>query len=160
WSELAELATHHGVQRMALELVPPNLVYNAPTLLRLRDAVGPVIGANIDPGNLFWQQIDPTATVEALGPAAYHVHLKDLSFNQGALPLTGVLDTRLFRAPKRSWRFCVVGQGHRESFWQRFFDALRRVGYDDVLSIENEDAERPGSDGVRQALAFVSTLEF
>jgi len=28
------------------------VVYNAPTLLRLREAVGPVVGANYDPSDL------------------------------------------------------------------------------------------------------------
>ena len=37
--------------RIALELLPLQLVYNVPTLRQLRDAVGPVIGANIDPSH-------------------------------------------------------------------------------------------------------------
>jgi sugar phosphate isomerase/epimerase len=157
WCELAGFAAHNGVQRIALELMPPMLVYNVPTLLRLREAAGPVIGANVDPSHFFWQQIDPLAVVSALGPAVYHVHLKDLVFNERELGLSGVLDPRSLRDPEqRSWIFRTVGAGHPASFWRSFVTALRDIGYDDVLSIENEDPLLPGKDGVREAVGFIS----
>ena len=74
WRELASIAADHGV-RVALELHPLQLVFNVPTLLELRDAVGPTVGANLDPSHLFWQQMDPLAVIRALGPAIHHVHL-------------------------------------------------------------------------------------
>ena len=46
----------------------------------MRDAVGPVIGANVDPSHMFWQQMDPIAVIRALGPAVHHVHLKDTEY--------------------------------------------------------------------------------
>jgi sugar phosphate isomerase/epimerase len=49
WSSLAEAATSAGVEQIALELHPLHLVYNVPTLQQLREAVGPVIGANVEP---------------------------------------------------------------------------------------------------------------
>ena len=77
WQDLATEATVAGIEQIALELHPLHLAYNVPTLQRLRDAVGPVIGANIDPSHLFWQQMDPLAVIRTLGPAVHHVHLKD-----------------------------------------------------------------------------------
>ena len=68
WQELATFARAHGVERLAFELHPLHLVYNVPTLRRMRDAVGPIIGANVDPSHLFWQQMDPLAVIRALGP--------------------------------------------------------------------------------------------
>ena len=63
------IARAHGVNRIAFELHPLHLVYNVPTLLRLRDAVGPAIGANLDPSHMFWQQMDPVRVIRALGSA-------------------------------------------------------------------------------------------
>jgi hypothetical protein len=106
WKELAEHADRHGVERIALELHPLHLVYNVPTLLRLRDTVGPVIGANVDPSHMFWHQMDPVACIEALGDAAYHAHLKDSEVVASQVAPAGVLDNRPFADPKqRAWVF-------------------------------------------------------
>jgi sugar phosphate isomerase/epimerase len=159
WKELAEHADRHGVERIALELHPLHLVYNVPTLLRLRDTVGPVIGANVDPSHMFWQQMDPVACIEALGDAVYHVHLKDSEIVASQAALAGVLDNRPFADPKqRAWVFRTVGRAHDATFWTAFVDALERIGYDGVLSIENEDVEQPQEEGVREAASFVRRL--
>ncbi len=96
WVDLGAYAKDHGVERLAFELHPLHLVYNVPTLRRMREAVGPVIGANLDPSHLFWQQMDPIAVIEALGPAIYHVHLKDTELLPAQVALAGVLDQRPF----------------------------------------------------------------
>jgi sugar phosphate isomerase/epimerase len=134
WGGVADFALAHGVDRIALELHPLQLVYNVPTLLRLRDAVGPVIGANIDPSHLFWQQMDAVRVVSALDPRPWD------------------------DPAHRSWIFRTIGQGHPASFWCAFVDALHAIGYDDVLSIENEDPLLPGVAGVREAVTFVTSL--
>jgi sugar phosphate isomerase/epimerase len=140
WTELAAFARNHGVQRIGLELHPLHLVYNVPTLLRLREAVGVEIGATIDPSHLFWQSMDPIAVVFALGEITYHVQLKDTDLAPEQLALAGVLDNRPFSDPtSRAWRHRTVGRGHDQRFWAEFLGALARVGYDDFVSIENED---------------------
>jgi sugar phosphate isomerase/epimerase len=157
WRRLADEAATNGITRIALELHPLQLVYNVPTLLRLRSEIGPVVGANVDPSHMFWQQIDPVRAVEALGDAVYHVHLKDLEFDEGELALAGVLDSRPFDDPaRRAWIFRTVGRGHGAAFWSSLVDALSKAGYDDVLSIENEDPIQAAEEGVREAAAFVS----
>jgi sugar phosphate isomerase/epimerase len=159
WRELAQHAERHGVERIALELHPLHLAYNVPTLLRLREAVGPVIGANVDPSHFFWQQIDPVAAVEALAGRVYHVHLKDSQVIPDQVALAGVLDNRPFVDPsRRAWVFRTVGRAHDASFWDAFFGALSRVGYDGSLSIENEDIEQPQEAGVREAAAFARAV--
>jgi sugar phosphate isomerase/epimerase len=55
WRDLGAYALAHGVERLAFELHPLHLVYNVPTLDRMRGAVGPVIGANVGPSHLFWR---------------------------------------------------------------------------------------------------------
>ena len=93
WRDLGSFALEHGVQKICFELHPLNLAYNVPTLLRLREAVGPVIGANFDPSHLMWQGMDIPACLKALGPAVFHVHMKDTRIDPQALALAGVLDT-------------------------------------------------------------------
>lgn len=159
WVDMAAFATDHGVRRIAFELHPLHLAYNVPTLLRMRDAVGPIIGANVDPSHMFWQQMDPVRVVEALGPAVHHVHLKDTQLVDDQVALAGVLDQRSFDDPaQRAWIFRTIGRGHDRAFWAAFVAALRAVGYDDVLSIENEDVTQTPVEGVEEAAAFMSSL--
>ena len=162
WRELLEFAKDIGVTSVAFELHPLHLVYNVPTLEYFREGLGDLgemIGANVDPSHMFWQRMDPVAVVQRLGEHVAHVHLKDVSIDDREVALAGVLDNREFGpdAP-RAWTFTTVGDGHGQDFWGRFVEALVDVGYDDVLSIENEDASRPSSDGVRAAAEFISPL--
>jgi sugar phosphate isomerase/epimerase len=159
WRELADYARERGIDSIAFELHPLHLVYNVPTLLRMREAVGPIIGANVDPSHMFWQQMDPIAVIAALGPAVQHVHLKDTQLVSEQVALAGVLDGRPFEDPaQRSWIFRTIGRGHGIDFWARFVVALRAAGYDDVLSIENEDMTQPPLEGVTEAARFMAPL--
>ncbi|MFJ3771947.1 sugar phosphate isomerase/epimerase family protein [Streptomyces sp. NPDC090075] len=159
WQKFAPFAADHGIEKIALELHPLHMVYNVPTLLRLREAVGPVIGANVDPSHMFWQRMDPAAIVRALGPAVHHVHLKDVEYRADQLALAGVLDNRPYSTPEeRAWTFRTVGHGHGAEFWAPFIDALAEVGYDDVVSIENEDPVQDAVEGVTDAARFIEPL--
>lgn len=159
WRELAAYARDRGIESIAFELHPLHLVYNVPTLLRMRDALGPIIGANVDPSHMFWQQMDPIAVIDALGGAVQHVHLKDTQLVTEQVALAGVLDERPFEDPaQRAWIFRTVGRGHDVDFWARFIRALRACGYDDVLSIENEDVTQAPVEGVTEAARFMAPL--
>ena len=159
WQDLGAYALANGVQRIAFELHPLHLVYNVPTLQRMREAVGPVIGANVDPSHMFWQQMNPVAVIAALGPAVHHVHLKDTQLVPDQVAIAGVLDQRPFADPtQRAWVFRTVGRAHDRAFWTAFIGALRTARYDDVLSIENEDRSQPPEEGVREAAAFITPL--
>ena len=159
WQEMAAHAEAAGVRHIAFELHPLHLVFNVPTLQRMRDAVGPVIGANMDPSHLFWQQMDPLAAIRALGPAVQHVHLKDTGLQPERVALAGVLDTTPFEdAGQRAWVFRTVGRAHDRAWWSSFIGALREVGYDGPLSIENEDPYQPAVEGVEEAAAFIRPL--
>jgi sugar phosphate isomerase/epimerase len=159
WERLGAEAEQNGVSKIAFELHPLHLVYNVPTLLRMRDAVGPVIGANVDPSHMFWQQMDPLAVVRVLGPAVHHVHLKDTEVVPDQVALAGVLDSRPFENPaERAWIFRTVGRSHDRAWWASFIGALRDAGYDDVLSIENEDILQPPVEGVEEAAALILPL--
>ena len=159
WQGLTEFARAHGVNRIAFELHPLHLVYNVPTLVRLRDAIGPEIGVNLDPSHLFWQQMDVVRVVRTLGDSIFHVHLKDTELSDEQVALSGVLDPRSWDDPEnRSWVFRTVGDGNPATFWTAFLRALEDIGYNDELSIENEDPFFPGASGVRRAVEFMTSL--
>ena len=156
WRDLSEYGMSHGVARICFELHPVNLVYNVPTLLTMRGAVGDAIGANFDPSHLMWQGMDIPACIRAIGPAVFHVHIKDVMMHPHNQALVGVLDNRpdvMFR--DRPWNFCTPGFGHDARWWREFFVALDDIGYDDVVSIENEDRYLPGIAGVERTVPFL-----
>jgi sugar phosphate isomerase/epimerase len=159
WEGMAHVAESHGVMRIAFELHPLHVVYNVPTLLAFRAQVGDVIGANLDPSHLFWQSMDPLTAIRALGPAVLHVHLKDTEIRPDQVALAGVLDDRPFDDPAaRAWTFRTVGRVHGPAFWTAFVIALAEAGYDDSLSIEQEDPFAGQEDGVREAAAFIAGI--
>ena len=53
WKELVRMAEDCGIRQIALENHGMQLVYNPETLFRLREAVGPMVGMNLDPSHLF-----------------------------------------------------------------------------------------------------------
>jgi len=159
WRKMAGFAAAHGVEKIALEMHPGFCVYNPETLLRLRAAVGPVIGANFDPSHLFWQGIDPVVAIRALGDAIHFFHAKDTKLDTLNCAVNGVLDTKPSAdLVHRSWQFRTVGYGHSLSVWNDIVSALRLAGYDDVLSIEHEDALMSPTEGLLKAIAFMKQI--
>jgi sugar phosphate isomerase/epimerase len=159
WRNLADEGRRRGGTRFCFELHPINLVYNVPTLLTLREAVGDTIGVNFDPSHLMWQGMDIPACVRALGPAIFHVHIKDVMMHPQQQALVGVLDSRPdVSFHDRPWNFCTPGFGHDARWWREFFVALADVGYDDVASIENEDPYLPGIAGVERTVGLLRSV--
>jgi sugar phosphate isomerase/epimerase len=139
WRGLVAHAERHGVARLCVEMCAQQVVYNVPTLHRLRDAAGPVVGANYDPSHLMWMGADPLVAIEALGDTVYHAHVKDLRL-EPAVALTTRLETRPeAEAERRAWNYVTPGHGNGEDFWRSFCSSLLAAGYDDVLSIEQKD---------------------
>jgi sugar phosphate isomerase/epimerase len=159
WRELGTEAEAAGIEAIAFELHPLHLVYNVPTFERMRDAVGPIIGVNLDPSHLFWQAMDPLAVVRALGSSVKHVHVKDAEIVPDQTAIAGVLDQRSFDDPsKRAWVFRTAGAVHDRTWWSAFVGALREVGYDDALAIENEDPYLPPEAAVEEAARFMRPI--
>ena len=159
WKKTAAFAKEHGVSHIAFEMHPGFCVYNPETLLKIREAVGDVIGANFDPSHLIWQGIDPVAAIRALKGAIYHVHAKDTKIDKYNTAINGVLDTKHYgKELERSWVFRTVGYGNGESYWRDLVSNLRLCGYDKVLSIEHEDSVMSIDEGLRKAVAFLKDI--
>ncbi len=159
WKEMVEFAKAHKVTKIALEMHPGFCVYNPETLLRLRAAVGDVIGANFDPSHLIWQGVNPVAAIRALAGAIYHVHAKDTKIDDINTSVNGVLDTKHYGDElHRSWIFRTVGYGHGEDYWRDMVSALRLCGYDKVLSIEHEDSLMTIDEGLKKAVEVLDKV--
>ena len=138
---------------------PGFCVYNPETLLRLREAVGDVIGANFDPSHLIWQGIEPVAAIRALKGAIYHFHAKDTKVDKYNTAKFGVLDTKHYGDEiHRSWVFRTVGYGNGLQYWRDMISNLRLVGYDKVMSIEHEDSVMTIDEGLQKAVTFLSGI--
>ena len=156
WKKTAAFAKEHGVTKIAFEMHPGFCVYNPETLLRLREAVGDVIGANFDPSHLIWQGIEPVAAIRALKGAIYHFHAKDTKIDKYNTAKFGVLDTKSYSDEiNRAWIFRSVGYGNGLDYWREIISNLRLVGYDKVMSIEHEDSLMNADEGLAHAAAFL-----
>jgi sugar phosphate isomerase/epimerase len=161
WSELVPFANRHGVNQLALEMHGHQNVYSPATLLRLRDAVGPTVGANFDPSHLFWMQADVLDAVAALKGAIHHAHAKDTRIEKALIGRNTALETASFADPdNRSWNFVTMGYGHDETFWSAFMVALRRADFDGVLSIEHEDMLLDPIEALEKTVALIRRTGF
>ena len=159
WKDMAEYAKSHGIEKIAFEMHPGFVVYNPETLLKLRAAVGDIIGANFDPSHLFWQGINPVSAIKALKGAIYHFHAKDTKIDERNTAVNGVLDTKNYgEIIDRSWVFRTVGYGHGKEVWNDIISMLKTVGYDGVISIEHEDGLMSPKEGLEKAISFLKEV--
>ena len=156
WKEIEEFARVHGV-RIALEMHPNMACYNTATVLRMREATGPNIGACLDLSHPFYLGMDPIQMVGEFKDALFAVHGKDTWFNERNLAINGFFDAQTEYA-KKSWHFCNPGYGHDETFWKRFVVALRLNGYDRDICYENEDQQFDGMEAMKEAYSFLSRI--
>jgi len=157
WAEQHKLLDQYKVN-FGIEMHPGFVCFSNDTLFKLRNAVGPRIGANFDPSHLWWQGIDPIAAARELGMAGalFHVHAKDTRIDPYNSGRNGNLDTKSYgEIINRSWVFRSVGYGHTLGWWKDFCSNLRMVGYDHVLSIEHEDGLMSPMEGLRKALSVL-----
>lgn len=157
WKKEAEFCKAHGIKKIAFEMHPGFCVYNTSTVLKLREAVGDIIGANVDPSHLFWQGIDPCEAIKMLGgDAIYHFHAKDTKIDDANTSKIGVLDTQEYGdILNRSWVFRTVGYGHGKEVWNNIISTLKAVGYDGAISIEHEDGLMSPKEGLEKAIAIL-----
>jgi sugar phosphate isomerase/epimerase len=106
-------------------------------------------GLNFDPSHLDWQGIDVLAAVREFHERIFHVHAKDVTVDAVQLARVGYMGDGW-------WRYVLPGYGRIR--WGEFLGALRRSGYDGVLSIEHEDAAFPAEEGFEKAARYLNTL--
>ena len=87
-------------------------------------------GLNFDPSHLIWQGIDYCAAVDRFAKRIFHTHAKDTEVRDDKLAYLG-------NQMGGWWRYVIPGFGRIK--WGEYIAALRRNGYNGVLSIEHED---------------------
>jgi sugar phosphate isomerase/epimerase len=158
WQKAGEFAQEYGV-KIGVEMHPGFLVYNVETLLKLREAVGPVLGCNFDPSHLFWNGVDVVSAIRKLGDAIVHVHGKDSNIDLHNVSINGCNDWKPYdQIPKRAWTFRSLGYGHDAKTWKDIISALRLIGYDYVISIEHEDALMSTDEGLAKGVALLKEV--
>lgn len=88
------------------------------------------LGLNFDPSHLLWQDIDYIYAVEKYADRIFHTHGKDTEINDMKLRTVG-------NQGSGWWRYVIPGFGRIK--WGEYIAALRRHGYNGVISIEHED---------------------
>ena len=161
WQKEADYAKGYGVNEIAFEMHPGFCVYNTETMLKIRKAVGPTIGANVDPSHLIWQGMDPVEVIRVLGKekAIFNFHAKDTRIDKTNTAVNGVLDTKHYSDEiNRSWVFRSLGYGNGETFWRDIVSMLQLVGYNKSLAIEHEDSVMTCTEGLEKAINFLKSV--
>ena len=170
WKDIEARAAANDV-KIAIEMHPHNIVYNAATMIRLAESIRAThVGAEMDPSHLMWQGCDIIAVVRYLGGLIYNAAAKDVRINPAA-KINGVLDDRFHRVPpddpkylplggryslcawpeNSSWDFVAVGIGNDVAFWAEFLNAIDEIDPGMPVNIEHEDASMSQLDGLRFA---------
>lgn len=160
WKEQSRFLAEHGV-RVAIEPHPGFVVYNNDTAIRLRKECGDNIGVNFDPSHLFWQNMDPVASIKEIAEhdALYHFHAKDTAIDAQNTATNGVLDTKPYSDElNRSWIFRTIGYGHGEETWREIISVLQLVGYEGTVSIEHEDSLMSVEEGFQKGVDFLKNI--
>jgi sugar phosphate isomerase/epimerase len=140
--EVEALAGDHGVKAL-VEIHHGTLCPSASLTYRLVSEFDPDrIGVIFDPGNMVHEGFeDYRMGLELLGPYLAHVHLKNAAYDR---PEGG----GVWKA-----RWSPLEDGVVD--FDRLFEALRAVGYDGWLVIEDFSAARPTREALKHNLSFV-----
>ncbi len=152
YGPLADYAEQRGV-RIAFETAgrgggEGNLAHNPELWGGMFETVrSPALGLSFDPSHLVWLQIPNIPDlIREFGERIYHFDAKDTEILPSRLARQGVLGNGW-------WRYRLPGLGALD--WKAIFSALRDVGYDGIIAIENEDPLCPGTPGVRWAADYL-----
>lgn len=143
WQEFTSFAKEHGVEKIAIEEFPCQLVHNVRTLNKLIEVAGEngdMIGMNLDPSHLMIQGAEPIAAARALGDKIFYIHGKDARIERYLADVDGLLENLpVDKSSERTWNYVGVGCGRDLQWWKEFFSVARMMGYDGYVSLEMED---------------------
>jgi sugar phosphate isomerase/epimerase len=133
---VCEAAARYGV-RLGMEYEPGLLVERAEELAEVIERVGsPELGANLDIGHSFLDGESPEAAIALLTGRIWNVHVEDIS--------------------NRKHFHLVPGDGDLP--FRRYFDALRKSGYDGFLTVELYSFPDQPVEAGRRSLQYLKAL--
>jgi sugar phosphate isomerase/epimerase len=97
-------------------------------------------GVIYDPSHCVWLGINPVWPISMIGKHLVGVHGKDTLVDREALRRYGFFGKQIDRSSTWEigwWQYVIPGLG--EVDWAAIIRALRQVGYDGTIAIENED---------------------
>lgn len=152
YAPLAAHAEKHGV-RIAFETAgrgggEGNIAHNPELWAAMFEAVpSPAIGLSFDPSHLVWLGIDDIpGLIHEFRDRIFHVDGKDVEILRDRLRRQGILGSSW-------WRYRLPGNGELD--WPAIVAALRDIGYDGTISIEQEDDLDPGYDAVARSAHYL-----
>jgi sugar phosphate isomerase/epimerase len=155
WKNACDVARASDVT-ICMEPIAGFVVYNGQTFLRLREACGDALRVNLDPSHLWWMGIDPIELIDQLGDSIAYAHAKDVSLDPRRIRRDGLVPACNYDDwDGRSWIYRAIGFGHPEAFWKDYLTALRRAGYDDVVSMEIEESFMSVEEAVAKSAEMV-----
>ena len=145
YREVAALARAHGV-RALVEIHHGSLLPSASAAAAFLEGFDPRdVGAIHDAGNMVHEGHEQYRLgLEILGPYLAHVHLKNARWRAGGARADGSREWRAEWAPLTEGVVDVAA----------LFRALRQVGYDGWVAIEDFSTERPVAERLRANLAY------
>ena len=127
---LAEYAQSKGI-KLAMENWTATNIQNLAHWDRIFEVIpNENLGLNFDPSHLLWQDIDYIYAVERFATRIFHTHGKDTEIDDMRRRTVG-------NQGSGWWRYVIPGLGRVK--WGEYIAALRRHGYNGVISIEHED---------------------
>ena len=159
WTPILDEYHKIGV-KYALEVHPTEIAFDIETARRALLAVNnhPAFGFNFDPSHFCYQGVDYTKFIYVFGERIFHVHMKDVSWNEHP-GTSGVFGGHLeFGDSRRFWNFRSVGRG-RINF-ENIIRALNDISYNGPLSVEWEDSGMDREMGAAESCAFVKRIDF
>ena len=152
YGPLAEHAEAKGI-RIAFETAgrgggEGNIAHNPELWEQMFSAVpSPALGLSFDPSHLLWLGIeDIPGLIREFANRIYHVDGKDAEIVRERLRRQGILGSGW-------WRYRLPGNGELD--WVEIVTALREIGYDGTITIEQEDDLDPGFDAVARSARYL-----
>lgn len=147
FTPLAEYAAGKGI-KLALENWYATNIQHLGHWRRLFEVVPNAnFGLNFDPSHLAWQDIDYIHAVEVFAARIFHTHAKDTEINAAKKAWVGNQHDGGW------WRYVIPGLGVVR--WGEYIAALKRNGFNGVLSIEQEDGAVGREEGFLQGKKYL-----
>lgn len=144
YQDVATLARQHGV-RALVEIHHRSIVPSASAAASFLDGIDPQdVGVIHDAGNMVYEGFEQYRLgLETLGPYLAHVHIKDAAWHE---------------RPAGGWEatWAPIGEGIVD--FVTLFAALRDVGYDHWVSVEDFSTTLPLGDRLQQNIALIRTM--
>ena len=159
WIPILDAYQEMGM-KYALEVHPTEIAFDIETAKRALKAVNnhPAFGFNFDPSHFGYQGVDYTRFIYEFSDRIFHVHMKDVTWNDqpGTIGVFG--GHTEFGDNRRFWNFRSVGRGKID--FEKIIRALNDIQYTGPLSVEWEDSGMDREMGAAESCEFVKKVDF